>query len=72
MTRNVRVKESNCKRACRKLLRGFILEKADESNNDGSVQSEVDSFKDAYANLLPLDLFGQPYLEFVSGRRRLM
>ena len=72
MMREERIEERNCKRARKKMLHGFILEEADESDNDVSVQSKEDGFRDAYANLLPLDSIVQPCIEFIPGRRRLM
>jgi len=33
---------------------------------------EEDGLRDTHANLLPLDSNGQPYIEFIPGRRRLM
>jgi len=62
MTREERMEDCNYERACKKMLHGFILKEADESDNDVSVQSEEDGFRDAYANLLPLDSIGQPYI----------
>ena len=56
------MEDCNYERACKKMLHGFILKEADESDNDVSVQSEEDGFRDAYANLLPLDSIGQPYI----------
>lgn len=49
------------------MLHGFILEESDESDNGDSVQSEEDSFRDAYANLLLLDSIGQPYIVLSLG-----
>ena len=63
MTRKERaLEERKYKRARWKLFHGFVSEEADESDNDVNVQSEEDSFRDAYATSLPLDLIGQPYL----------
>ena len=72
MTREERIEERNCKQMRKRILHGFILEEADESDNDKSVQSEEDGFRDAYANLLPLDSIEQPYIEFILKKRRLL
>ena len=72
MTREERIEERNCKRVRKRMLHGFILEEADESDNDNSIQSEEDGFRNAYANLLPLDSNGQSYVEILPGRKRLI
>ena len=54
------------------MLNGFLLEEADESDNDSNIQTEENGFRDAYANLLPLDSTGQSYVEILSGRKRLI
>ena len=64
-TKEKRIEERHCKRLHKRMLHGFILEEADESDNDDIVQPEEDAFRDAYANLLPLDSIGQPYIEFI-------
>ena len=71
-TREERIKERNCKRVRKRLLHGFVLDKADESDNDNSIQSEEDGFRNAYANPLPLDSTGQSYVEILPGRKRLI
>ena len=72
MTREETIEEGNFERVRKRMLHGFILEEADESDNDDSVQLEEDGFRDAYANLVPLDSVGQPYIEIPPGRRRLI
>jgi len=42
MTREERIEERNCKRVGKRMLHGFILEEADESDNNDSVQLEDD------------------------------
>ena len=72
MMREERIEERNCKRVRMRIFHGFILEEADESDNGDSIQLEEDGFRDAYANLVPLDSIGQPYIEIPPGRRRLI
>ena len=50
----------------------IFLEEAGESEDDFISETEEDGFRDAYANLLPLDSNGQPYINFVPGTRRLL
>ena len=72
MSKEERTEELECRRWCKRMLNGFLLEEADESDNDNSIQSEEDGFRNAYANLLPLDSNGQSYVEILPGRKRLI
>ena len=72
MTNEERMEERNFERVRKRMLHGFILEEADESDNDDSVQTEEDGDRDAYVNLLPLYSIGQPYIDIIPGRKRLM
>ena len=70
--RSERTEELEYKRWRKRMLNCFLLEEADESDNDNSVQSEEGGFRNAYANLLPLDSTGQSYVEILPGRKRLI
>ena len=72
MSKEERTEELERKRWRKRMLNGFLLEEADESDNDNSIQSEEDEFRNAYANLLPLDSNGQSYVEILPGRKRLI
>ena len=72
MSNDERTEELERRRWRKILLNGFLLEEADESDNDNSIQSEEDGFRNAYANLLPLDSTGQSYVEILPGRKRLI
>ena len=72
MSKEERTEELERKRWRKRMLNGFLLEEADESDNDNIVQSEEDGFRNAYANLLPLDSTGQSYVEILPGRKRLI
>ena len=72
MPKEERTEELKRKRWRKRMLNGFLLEEADESDNDNIVQSEEDGFRNAYANLLPLDSTGQSYVEILPGRKRLI
>ena len=72
MSKEERTEELEHRRWRKRMLNGFLLEEADESDNDNSVQSEEDGFRNAYANLLPLDSTGQSYVEILPGRKRLI
>ena len=72
MSKDERTEELERRRWRKRELNGFLLEEADESDNDSSIQTEEDGFRDAYANLLPLDSTGQSYVEILSGRKRLI
>jgi len=72
MSKDERTEELKRRRWRKRMLNGFLLEEADESDNDSSIQTEEDGFRDAYANLLPLDSTGQSYVEILPGRKRLI
>ena len=72
MSKDERTEELERRRWRKRMLNGFLLEEADESDNDSNIQTEEDGFRDAYANLLPLDSTGQSYVEILSGRKRLI
>ena len=72
MTKNERIEERKRKRWRKRMLDGFLLEEADESEDDFISETEEDGFRDAYATLLPLDSNEQPYIKFVPGTRRLL
>ena len=72
MTKDERIEEIKRKRWRKRILNGFLLEEADESEADFISETEEDGLRDAYANLLLLNSNGQPYIKFVSGTRRLL
>ena len=72
MSKDERTEELERRRWRKRMLNGFLLEEADESDNDNSIQSEDDGFRNAYANLLPLDSTGQSYVAILPGRKRLI
>ena len=60
MTKDEKIEERERKRWRKRMLNGFLLEEADESEDEFTSETEEDGFRDAYANLLPLDSNGQP------------
>ena len=72
MTKDERIEERERKQWRKRMLDGILLEEADESEDDFISETEEDGFRDAYANLLPLDSNGQPYIKFVPGTKRLL
>ena len=72
MSKEERTEELEHRRWRNRMLDGFLLEEADESDNDSNIQTEEDGFRDTYANLLPLDSTGQSYVEILSERKRLI
>jgi len=72
MTKDERIEERELKRWRKRMLNEFLLEEADESEDDFISETEEDGFRDAYANFLPLDSNGQPYIKFVPGTKRLL
>jgi len=72
MSKEERIEELERKQWRKRMLNGFLVEEADESDNDSIVQSKENGFRNAYANRLPLDSTGQSYLEILPGRKRLI
>ena len=72
MSKDERTEELEHRRWRKRVLNGFLLEEADERDNDNSIQSEEDGFRNTYANFLLLDSNGQSYVEILPGRKRLI